>query len=36
MSKLKLIDAKTMEKLLTELGFQRMRQKGSHVFLPPW
>lgn len=32
MSKLKLIDAKTMERLLTELGFQRMRQKGSHVF----
>jgi predicted RNA binding protein YcfA (HicA-like mRNA interferase family) len=32
MSKLRLIDAQTMEKLLFHLGFQRMRQKGSHVF----
>ncbi len=32
MSKLKLIDAQTMEKLLFLLGFERVRQKGSHVF----
>lgn len=32
MSKLQLIDAKTMEKLLVVLGFERIRQKGSHVF----
>ncbi|HEC99023.1 MAG TPA: addiction module toxin, HicA family [Proteobacteria bacterium] len=32
MSKLKLIDAQTMEKLLFLLGFKRIRQKGSHVF----
>jgi predicted RNA binding protein YcfA (HicA-like mRNA interferase family) len=32
MSKLQLIDAKTMEKLLLHLGFQKSRQKGSHVF----
>lgn len=32
MSKLQLIDAKTMEKLLLSLGFERVRQKGSHVF----
>jgi len=31
MSKLKLIDAKTMEKLLNKLGFERIRQKGSYV-----
>ena len=31
MSKLKLIDAKTMEKLLNKSGFERVRQKGSHV-----
>lgn len=31
MSKLKLIDAKTMEKLLLKLDFVRVRQKGSHV-----
>ncbi|MGQ9780180.1 MAG: type II toxin-antitoxin system HicA family toxin [Bacillota bacterium] len=32
MSKLPLIDAKTMEKLLFMLGFQKIRQKGSHAF----
>ncbi len=32
MSKLKVIDAKTLEKLLFHLGFQKVRQKGSHVF----
>jgi len=32
LSKLKLIDAQTMEKLLFLLGFKRIRQKGSHVF----
>ncbi|MBI4685062.1 MAG: type II toxin-antitoxin system HicA family toxin [Nitrospirae bacterium] len=40
MSRLKLIDAQTMEKLLLRVGFRRVRQKGSHVFyrhpeLPP-
>ena len=32
MSRLKLIDAKTMEKLLLRLGFEKVRQKGSHAF----
>ncbi len=32
MTKLQLIDAKKMEKLLLHLGFARTRQKGSHVF----
>ena len=32
MSKLPIVDAKTMEKLLLKLGFERVRQKGSHVF----
>lgn len=32
MSKLKIIDALTMERLLFQLGFSRVRQKGSHVF----
>ncbi len=27
-----MIDAKMMEKFLLELGFQIVRQKGSHVF----
>ena len=31
MSKLKLIEAKTMEKLLLRLGFEKVRQKGSHA-----
>ena len=32
MSKLKLIDAKQMEKLVFSLGFEKVRQKGSHAF----
>jgi predicted RNA binding protein YcfA (HicA-like mRNA interferase family) len=32
MSKLPIIDALTFEKLLISLGFQIVRQKGSHVF----
>ena len=32
MSKIKLIDAKRLEKLLLGLGFAKVRQKGSHAF----
>ncbi len=32
MSRLQIIDARKMEKLLFRLGFERVRQKGSHVF----
>ncbi len=32
MSRLPLVDAKTMEQLLLRLGFEKVRQKGSHVF----
>ncbi|WP_163380216.1 type II toxin-antitoxin system HicA family toxin [Cyclobacterium sp. SYSU L10401] len=32
MSKLPLVDAKTLEKVLLLLGFEIKRQKGSHVF----
>lgn len=32
MSKLRLIDAGQMEKLLFRLGFEKVRQKGSHAF----
>ena len=32
MSKLQIIDAQRMEKLLFHLGFQQVRQRGSHVF----
>ncbi len=32
MSRLKLIDFRTMDKLLRKLGFEISRQKGSHVF----
>lgn len=32
MSKLKLIDAVRLEKLLFELNFSKARQKGSHAF----
>ena len=32
MSKLKLVDARRMEKLLFRLGFEKVRQKGSHAF----
>jgi len=32
LSKLQIVNAKTMEKLLFLLGFKRIRQKGSHTF----
>lgn len=32
MSRLPIVDFRTMEKLLLHLGFEVMRQKGSHVF----
>jgi predicted RNA binding protein YcfA (HicA-like mRNA interferase family) len=32
MSRLPIVDARTMEKLLFVLGFATVRQKGSHVF----
>jgi predicted RNA binding protein YcfA (HicA-like mRNA interferase family) len=32
MSKLPVVDAKTLEKILIELGFKIVRQKGSHRF----
>ena len=32
MSRLKLIDARQMERLLFRLGFEKVRQKGSHAF----
>ena len=32
MTKLRVISAKQMEKLLFSLGFEKTRQKGSHVF----
>lgn len=32
MSRLKLVNAKTMEKLLLRLGFEKVRKKGSHAF----
>ena len=32
MSKLPVIDAKSMEKVLVRAGFEKVRQKGSHVF----
>ena len=32
MSRLILIDAARMEKLLFRLGFEKVRQKGSHAF----
>jgi predicted RNA binding protein YcfA (HicA-like mRNA interferase family) len=32
LTKLQLIDAKSMEKLLLNLGFVKTRQKGSHAF----
>jgi len=31
-SKLKLVNARKMEKLLFGLGFEKVRQKGSHAF----
>jgi len=32
MTRLPIVDFKTMEKVLLYLGFQVVRQKGSHVF----
>jgi len=32
MSKLPVVDAKTLEKILLKLGFKIVRQKGSHRF----
>ena len=32
MSRLPIVDARTMGKLLLHLGFAEVRQKGSHVF----
>jgi predicted RNA binding protein YcfA (HicA-like mRNA interferase family) len=32
MSRLQVVDAEKMEKVLLLLGFKRIRQKGSHVF----
>jgi len=32
LSKLPLVDAKRLEKLLFHLGFEKVRQKGSHAF----
>lgn len=32
MTRLPLVDCRTMEKVLLSLGFKPVRQKGSHVF----
>ncbi|HLJ68657.1 MAG TPA: type II toxin-antitoxin system HicA family toxin [Chloroflexota bacterium] len=32
MTRLPIVDFRTMEKVLVRLGFQPVRQKGSHVF----
>jgi predicted RNA binding protein YcfA (HicA-like mRNA interferase family) len=32
MTRLRVVDAKTMERVLLALDFQTVRQKGSHVF----
>ena len=32
MAKLRIVNARTMEKVLYQIGFERARQKGSHVF----
>ena len=32
MSKLQVVDAKKMQKVLYLLGFEKIRQKGSHIF----
>ena len=32
MTKLPLVDARVLEKLLFKLGFEKVRQRGSHVF----
>ena len=32
MSRLRIVDARTLEKVLFALGFESVRQKGSHIF----
>ena len=32
MTRLRIINARKMEKLLLKLGFEKVRQKGSHAF----
>jgi len=32
MTRLPIVDFRTMDKMLCHLGFERVRQKGSHVF----
>lgn len=32
MSKIPVVSFKTMERLLLKMGFEKIRQKGSHVF----
>jgi predicted RNA binding protein YcfA (HicA-like mRNA interferase family) len=32
MTRLRIVDARVMEKVLFHLGFERVRQRGSHVF----
>ena len=32
MTRLPVLSAKKLEKLLTNLGFRKVRQKGSHIF----
>ncbi len=32
MSRIPIVDFKTMDKILRKMGFQAIRQKGSHVF----
>jgi len=32
MTRLPILNAKSMERILLNLGFERVRQKGSHVF----
>jgi predicted RNA binding protein YcfA (HicA-like mRNA interferase family) len=32
MTRIPILDAKNLEKVLLNLGFERVRQKGSHVF----
>lgn len=32
MTRLPVLDAETLERVLYSLGFERVRQKGSHVF----
>jgi len=32
LSKLRTVDSKTLEKVLLNIGFEQVRQKGSHVF----